>query len=108
MMRISTASTLHRPKKKPVTAPWIIGLVQSCEPPLLACRLIKEFEREARTDGVPAAELASRKKALVQELNSFIAMKKDRSGDLEARKELALTTRNSSPEKAYAGTTGAD
>lgn len=56
---------------------------------------------------MPAAELASRKKALVQELNSYIAMKKDRSGDLEARKELALTTRNSSPEKAYAGTTDA-
>ena len=52
---------------------------------------------------MPAAELASRKKALVQELNSYIAMKKDRSGDLEARKELALTTRNTSPEKAYAG-----
>ena len=52
---------------------------------------------------MPAAELASRKKALVQELNSYIAMKKERSGDLEARKELALTTRNSTPEKIYAG-----
>ena len=54
-------------------------------------------------DGVPAGELASRKRLLVQELNSYIAMKKERSGDMEARKELALTSRNSSPEKAYAG-----
>ena len=80
---------------------------KGAEAVLLACRLIKEFEREARTDGVPSAELASRKKALVQELNCYIAMKKERSGDLEARKELALTTGNSSPEKAYAGATDA-
>ncbi|KAK9915749.1 hypothetical protein WJX75_003579 [Coccomyxa subellipsoidea] len=59
--------------------------------------LIKEFEREARTDGIAAAELVNRKKAMVQELNNFISMKKDRSTDLDARKELVA---GGSPSKA--------
>lgn len=41
------------------------------------CRLIKDFEREARADGVPQNELAARKKALAAELNGFIALKKE-------------------------------
>lgn len=40
--------------------------------------LIKDFEREARTDGLPARELADRKRLLVNELNSYIALKKVR------------------------------
>ncbi|EIE27118.1 hypothetical protein COCSUDRAFT_55142 [Coccomyxa subellipsoidea C-169] len=59
--------------------------------------LIKEFEQEARTDGISAAELANRKKAMVQELNNFISMKKERSADLDARKELVA---GGSPSKA--------
>jgi SNARE protein len=51
-------------------------------------RLIRDFEREARTDGIPYADLASRKKILVQELNNYISMKKERSRDLDAKKEL--------------------
>ncbi|KAG2491964.1 hypothetical protein HYH03_009695 [Edaphochlamys debaryana] len=42
-----------------------------------AKELIKDFEREARADGVPANELAQRKKLLAAELNGFIAMKKE-------------------------------
>lgn len=62
-----------------------------------ASRLIKEFEREARTDGIAPTELANRKKAMVQELNDFIGMKKERSADLEARRELVA---GGSPSKA--------
>lgn len=51
-------------------------------------RLVKEFEREARTDGMPARELADRKRTLVNELNSYIALKKNYSSADEARGEL--------------------
>lgn len=50
--------------------------------------LIKEFEQEARMDGMPAAELTSRKKVLVQQLNDFIAKKKEHGNDIAGRKEL--------------------
>lgn len=53
-----------------------------------AKNIIKDFEREARTDGMPVAELAERKRELVNELNSYIAMKKDYGNTLEARKNL--------------------
>ncbi|GIL53418.1 hypothetical protein Vafri_9009 [Volvox africanus] len=39
--------------------------------------LIKEFEREARTEGIPPNELAARKKVMASELNGFIAMKNE-------------------------------
>jgi hypothetical protein len=43
-------------------------------------RLIKDFEREARTDGMPAHLLAGRKRDHVQTLNKFIDMKKQYVG----------------------------
>ena len=55
------------------------------------CRLIKDFEQEARTDGMPPAELATRKKGLVQQLNDFIAMKKERGASITAKQELIGT-----------------
>ena len=57
-------------------------------PPLPARRLIREFEREARTDGMPASELNFRKKQYVQELNGFIGLKKAYSGQSANRAEL--------------------
>ena len=51
-------------------------------------RLIKEFEREGRTDGMPAKELADRKRNLVNELNNFIAMKKQFGAQSENREQL--------------------
>ena len=39
-------------------------------------------------DGMPAAELTSRKKVLVQQLNDFIAKKKEHGNDIAGRKEL--------------------
>lgn len=50
--------------------------------------LIREFEREARTDGMPPAELNMRKKEMVQELNGFIGLKKAYSSQSVARNEL--------------------
>jgi novel plant SNARE len=51
-------------------------------------RLIKEFEREGRTDGMPAKELAERKRSLVNDLNNFIAMKKQFGAQAESREQL--------------------
>jgi hypothetical protein len=51
------------------------------------CRLLKDFEREARTDGMPAPLLAERKKALADELNDFIKKKKE-IGAFAERSEL--------------------
>jgi hypothetical protein len=55
---------------------------------LFCTRLIKDFEREARADGLPAADLANRKRELVQELNGYIAMKKELSAQSSTRAEL--------------------
>ncbi|GBF88675.1 hypothetical protein Rsub_01574 [Raphidocelis subcapitata] len=54
--------------------------------------LIKEFEREARTDGMPARELAERKRVLVNEFNSYVALKKGYASADEARGELLAGT----------------
>eukprot|EP00890_Picochlorum_soloecismus_P004007 jgi/Picsp_1/4607/NSC_01977-R1_novel plant snare 11 len=53
-----------------------------------ACRLIRDFEREAKIDNMSADEINYRKKLLVQELNSFIGLKKAYSTQLQQRKEL--------------------
>jgi hypothetical protein len=50
--------------------------------------LIREFEREARTDGMPVNELNFRKKQYVQELNGFIGLKKAYSSAQGQRGEL--------------------
>lgn len=50
--------------------------------------LIKEFEREARTDGMPAAELADRRRTHVARLNGFIEAKKAFGQKDETRAEL--------------------
>eukprot|EP00882_Tetradesmus_deserticola_P013538 GHRQ01014374.1.p1 GENE.GHRQ01014374.1~~GHRQ01014374.1.p1 ORF type:complete len:295 (+),score=115.28 GHRQ01014374.1:1486-2370(+) len=50
--------------------------------------LIHEFEREARTDGMPAREMADRKRRLANELNRFIALKKQYSSTEDGRNEL--------------------
>jgi hypothetical protein len=51
------------------------------------CRLLRDFEREARTDGMPEALLAQRKKALANELNDLIRIKKE-LGVFAERNEL--------------------
>lgn len=54
----------------------------------LNARLVKDFEREARIDGLPPKELAERKRSLVTQLNNYIAMKKSYAVTLEDREEL--------------------
>jgi len=50
--------------------------------------LIRDFEREAKIDNMSVDDLNYRKKMLVQELNSFIGLKKAYSQQLQQRKEL--------------------
>lgn len=63
--------------------------------------LIKEFEQEARTDNMPAAELTSRKKGLVQQLNEYIAKKKELGNDIAGRKELIGAAKRGDGPKDY-------
>lgn len=65
------------------------------------CSLIKEFEQEARTDNMPAAELTSRKKGLVQQLNEYIAKKKELGNDIAGRKELIGAAKRGDGPKDY-------
>ena len=65
------------------------------------CSLIKEFEQEARTDNMPAAELNSRKKGLVQQLNEYIAKKKELGNDIAGRKELIGAAKRGDGPKDY-------
>lgn len=52
------------------------------------CRLIRDFERQARADNMSVQELNRRKKELVQELNGFIGLKKAYSAQSAQRGEL--------------------
>lgn len=51
-------------------------------------RLIQEFEREARTDGMPTRELADRKRRLVNTFNTYVNLKKQHSSTEAGRGEL--------------------
>ncbi|GMH35226.1 hypothetical protein BSKO_03094 [Bryopsis sp. KO-2023] len=50
--------------------------------------LIKEFEREARTDGISPKELARRKAELVDEVNTFMSLRKTHANQIQSRREL--------------------
>jgi hypothetical protein len=52
------------------------------------CRLIRDFERDARADNMASEELNRRKKEMVQELNGFIGLKKAYSAQATQRTEL--------------------
>jgi hypothetical protein len=56
------------------------------------CRLIREFDRDARLNGMPEDELNTRKKQLVQELNSFIGLKKSYGASIAQRSETAIAS----------------
>lgn len=60
--------------------------------------LIREFEREARTDGMSPNDLNFRKKAYVQELNGFIGLKKAYTGGAANRDELMGGARSESQQ----------
>ena len=67
------------------------------------CRLIKDFEREARVDNMPPLDLATRKKALVQELNGFITAKKEFTQDQAVKAELISAGGSGTAGAARAG-----
>lgn len=67
--------------------------------------LIKEFEMEARSDGMAARELAARKKELVEDLNHFIAMKKGFSDNQKNRTALLDGAEEPAQQKATDGMT---
>ena len=69
----------------------------------MICRLIKAFEQEARAENMPLQELANRKKAMVQELNNFITMKKERSSAVDAKKELLAESSSRGQQKTVSG-----
>jgi hypothetical protein len=52
------------------------------------CRLIQEFEREARTDGMPTRELVDRKRQLVGQFNTYVNLKKQHASTEAGRGEL--------------------
>lgn len=56
--------------------------------PLLLCSLIKDFEREARADGMDQKELTDRRRFMADELNRFINMKKDFTSSEAGKGEL--------------------
>jgi SNARE protein len=68
--------------------------------------LIKDFEKEARMDGMSAVELAHRKKGLVQQLNEYIGMKKERAGGIAAKQELIGTAKKPAHKTAEEMSTG--
>jgi len=67
------------------------------------CRLIKNFEQEARAENMPASELTNRKKGMVQELNNFITQKKEHSNALDAKKELVAESSSRGQQKPLGG-----
>ncbi len=76
------------------------------DPSVSTRRLLKEFEREARTDGMPANVLAERKKALADQLNGFINRKKDIGNQANKDELFAGATKDEEQpmEREYAQT----
>ena len=68
--------------KKNVELKRMTGIMSECK------ALIRSFENEAKLDNIPVDEINYRKKLLVQELNSFIGLKKAYGSQLAQRKEL--------------------
>ncbi len=68
--------------KKNAELKRMTGVMSECK------ALIRSFENEAKMDNMPVDEINYRKKLLVQELNSFIGLKKAYGSQLQQRKEL--------------------
>lgn len=49
---------------------------------------MKEYEREARVDGVPQAEILANKQNYVAQVNGYVRRKKDADQDLKAQIDL--------------------
>mmetsp|Transcript_23071 Transcript_23071/g.64069 ORF Transcript_23071/g.64069 Transcript_23071/m.64069 type:complete len:266 (+) Transcript_23071:526-1323(+) len=75
-------------------------IMQECK------RQLKDFEREARTDGMPPAILSDKKRQLVQELNTYIALKKTQTAQMQARNQLMEPSTSSSAAQQENGFEG--
>ncbi len=88
-------------------ASWLHGVSRRVELDYKVRRLIKDFEREARIDGMAPSVLAARKRDYVQALNRFIEMKKPylTGGAAKARRpgEAASPTAPLSRSEQYEG-----
>jgi hypothetical protein len=71
-------------------------------------RLIQEFEREARTDGMPSRELADRKRKLVNQFNEFVNLKKQHSSTEAGRGELLAGAGTAGQEETQEGGSATD
>ena len=49
------------------------------------CRVIKEYEREARVDGVPQSEILATKQKYVAQVNAYVGRKKEADRGLQAQ-----------------------
>ena len=61
-----------------------------------ACRAVKEYEREARVDGVPQAEILANKQNYVAQVNGYVRRKKDADGDVKAQLAAAAQANQAS------------
>jgi hypothetical protein len=66
-------------------------------------RLIQEFEREARADGMPTRELADRKRKLVGQFNAYVNAKKTYASTEAGRSELLGAAAGSGQESGAGG-----
>jgi hypothetical protein len=57
-------------------------------PTALHCRLIREFEKEARADDMRPSEIVARKTELTEQLNEFADMKKQHAATAQSRAAL--------------------
>lgn len=66
------------------------------------CRLIKEFEREARVDGRPTEEIVVAKQRYVNQVNSYVARKKQAAAELKATVVQPVPQQSDVTASAYA------
>jgi hypothetical protein len=62
-----------------------LSSICDCQHHCKLCRAVREYEREATVDGVPAAEVQATKQKFVAQVNSYVSRKKTADRDLKAR-----------------------
>lgn len=64
------------------------------------CRLIKEYEREARVDGRPTDEIQAAKQRYVSQVNSYVSRKKTAAAELKASMPQAYPSTSGQGQEA--------
>ena len=75
-----------------------------------AYSVIKEYEREARVDGLPAQEVLSTKQRYVSQVNTYVRRKKQADTDVKARiaAQQGAPSTSAGDYDDYGGTNGGD